>query len=133
MPHATVAIEARDFAGVDNVEGGLNECRMAVEAVGLHHIDADLAGADVIGVGAHGEDNAVIEAVFGFGKPLANKVVRHVAIITACYAAMAGMPPLVILGFHDVAIDAGFGVIGEVGEAFGVIECKPTQTKQQPT
>jgi hypothetical protein len=46
----------------------------------------------------------------------------EVAVVAGGDVVVAGFGPGVVFIIHDMAIDAHFGIAGEVGEAFGVAE-----------
>ncbi len=56
----------------------------------------------------------------------------YMAVITRGISVMAGFLPAVELVPHDVAVDAGIRISGEVGGAMRKIERVPAGTQQYP-
>ena len=75
----------------------------------------------------HGQ--RVAPAVFSFGVPLPDKIVRDVTIAAGGHVRVLPLAP-VIEGFaHYVTIRARVGVIAEVGGALCVVECVERRAK----
>ena len=68
------------------------------------------------------EGLGMVIAIFSLGNVLGDRFVRQVAIDAAGGGVMRGFAPRVILAVHDVAIGAGFGIGGEIGEPAGIAE-----------
>lgn len=65
------------------------------------------------------EAPGVAIAVLHLGEVLAEKVLRHVAVVAGGEGVVAGVLPGFVLLAHDVAVDAGHGVVGEIRTALG--------------
>jgi len=57
--------------------------------------------------------------------------VGAVAVDALGGGVVGGFGPGVVLVIHDVAVGAGFGVGGEVGEAFGVVEGEEADAEEE--
>jgi hypothetical protein len=70
------------------------------------------------------EGQRMKKSVVGLGDPLADGMMRQVAVVTNCDMAMAGILPRVIVSLHDVAIRARRGIVAEIAPALTVTECE---------
>ncbi len=96
---------------------------VTADAVVLDHLDGWLTGSDHLGLRPHGEDGGMVESVFGFEEILVGDVVvRNVAIVAAGDLAMGTVRPGDVLGSHQVAVDTGLGIVGEVGGGIGKVQ-----------
>ena len=95
---------------------------MAVNAVVAEHGAASRLDQDGLMKVLERERLRVHKAVFRFGRVFADKIVRNMAIIARRHAVMAGFLPTVVLLAHDMAIDASFRVVAQVGSPLGIVE-----------
>lgn len=65
---------------------------------------------------------AVAIAVLGFGVVFAEEVLRSVAVIAGGDCMMRAFEPAIVLLVHYVAVDAGIGVVGKIGQPLCEIE-----------
>ena len=83
----------------------------------------------VVGAGRlEGEGGGVVVAVRGLGDVLLGEMGRHVAVVAGGDGVVRAFAPGVVLVVHDVAVDAGPGIVGEVGEALGIAEGEAADT-----
>jgi hypothetical protein len=61
-----------------------------------------------------GKRHRVMIAVEPFGRVFADEIMRRVAIVAHRHGVMARFAPSIVLLAHDMAVDAGFGVIGQI-------------------
>lgn len=101
---------------------------MASDAIGLNDFDGRLSGSDDLRLSSHGKYRGVIESVFGFEEIFVSYVVMgYMAVIAAGYFPMGAVSPGDVLGLHDMAIDTGLGIVGEVGGGIGKIKQEKPQ------
>lgn len=93
----------------------MNEALMTAQAIILQDTAASLLNADRFNEVLSGEFLTVAPAIFGFGKIFRNERVRQMAIDANGDRVMAAVLPAVVLGLHDVAVDASFGIGTQVG------------------
>ena len=75
---------------------------------------------DGVGIPSRGEVKRVPESVVRFDGVLADEVVGRVAVVAGGGGVVTRLQPGVVLRAHDVTIDTGFGVVGEIGITLGV-------------
>lgn len=76
------------------------------------------------------EGNGVMVSIAGLGCPLANEIMRHVAIPACCKSMMTGLLPAVILASHNMAVDAGLRIIGKIRRSTGIKKSVPAGAKE---
>lgn len=108
-------VAARSFNPRDNV-------RVTAAAGVLGNFAIPFVDLDVLGKIAGGKAERVPESVHRLGGIFANQIMRGVAIVTGRHAAMTAVDPTVILLLHDVAVDAGLGIIGQIRRALRINE-----------
>jgi len=62
----------------------------------------------------------VKESVVGFGHPLANEIMRQVAIVADCDVMVAGVLPSVEMILHHMTIDTCLGIVAQIACPFSV-------------
>jgi len=68
---------------------------------------------------AKGKHGSVVEPIFGFKKKFVEDVVmRYMTVIASGYPAVGIMYPVGIVGNHHMTIDAGLGIVAQVGLGF---------------
>jgi len=117
-----VAVNAGDvgirfFVGVQN---RVNETLMTPDADFLKDLRVAFFDHDRFVEILQCEALRMVITVLGFGDVLADQIMRNVAVIADGDVMMAGLLPGVVLVIHDVAIGAGFGVVGKISEGVGV-------------
>lgn len=78
------------------------------------------------------ERQRVKETVIGLGYPLANRVVREMAVVTNGNIVMARLLPCVIRLLHDMTIDTCLGVVAQVAGPFSITKRERTQAEHNP-
>ena len=101
---------------------GFGDFRVTLSAGLIGNLPVAFRDLDRVGIISDGEVEGVPESVFGLGLVFAKKIVRRVAIIARGDAAMARVDPAVILILHDVTIDAGLRIVGEIRRALRINE-----------
>lgn len=74
------------------------------------------------------------QPVVGLREPLAQKVMRQMAVVTGCYRMMTGFYPGIIVPLHDMTVGTSRWVIGEIGGTAPIAERKqpqPTHNTEQ--
>lgn len=128
MRGVAVAVEAVSLFsschGLKRPSGAVAEERlMAAEAVLLHYAPSRFADIYCLRFIAQGKDCGMPQTVVRLEIVFADKVVmRHVAGIAVCYAAMRTVRPGGELWRHYMAIDADPGVIRQIGSGIGYPE-----------
>jgi hypothetical protein len=125
MPHVAVTVNARVHLAlgfcrkhlVDNID-------MAIEASVLRHPAIPRLDLYWFMKVLQREGQRMKKSVVGLGDPLADGMMRQVAVVTNCDMAMAGILPRVIVSLHDVAIRARRGIVAEIAPALAVTECE---------
>ena len=86
--------------------------------------DVTVAGRDAqrLREPPRGERERMPEAVICFHPVFAEEIVWSVTIVAGGNRPMAGLDPGIEMILHDVAIGAGFGIVGEVRATLGVNE-----------
>ncbi|HYX38433.1 MAG TPA: hypothetical protein VE954_35470 [Oligoflexus sp.] len=92
----------------------MEDCAVALSAIGFDDIQAVLFDAQGFFEVAGGETPGMPDTVDGFGFVLANKIAWCVAAVASGCQAMAGHLPGIEVVLHDVAIDASLWVIREI-------------------
>jgi hypothetical protein len=69
-------------------------------------------------------------AVGRFRNPFGNEGVREMAFDAGCLCPMAASLPGIVLGAHDMAVDAGIRIRTEIGSPFGIDKGESTQAQQ---
>ena len=70
----------------------------------------------------------VPKAVLRLGVVLAQKITRSVTVVARRDAVVRRLDPAFVLFVHDVAVDAGCGIVREVGVTLGIPERVGAQT-----
>jgi hypothetical protein len=71
---------------------------------------------------------ACLRAVAGFEKIFPyNIVLRHMTIAAGSPFTVAAVHPRSILRVHHVAVDAGFGIVGQIGSSFAGVKNEDSQ------
>jgi hypothetical protein len=109
----------------------IHQSFMAVHAVMVENLDVLGSNPNRLVEVLQREAFGVPEAVFRFGQVLGNEAVWRVAIVTGRHGVMAGFLPAIEVIAHDVAVDAGFGVVAEVGQTGGVMKRGSAETDQE--
>lgn len=74
----------------------------------------------------------MIQSVFGFEEVFVGDVVmRHVTIIAMGYFPVGTVGPGNVLWLHDVAVDTGLGVVGQVGGGIAEVQEENSKPKNQ--
>lgn len=113
----------------------MHQVAVAALAVFLNRLSGHWCCPYGLGFLAGGKNIGVAHTVAGLKKVFPEEVIlRHVAIVTGGDAGVAAVFPGSELGNHHVAIDAGFGIVGEVGNRPGNpqgCQDKPHQNAQE--
>lgn len=92
-----------------------NPC-MAGDTVGLDPVSAVFADVHALTEGVEGESSGMVPAISGFRQVFAEKTVGwQVAFDTSDLPGMGTVLPSGILGVHYMAVNAGLGVMRQVG------------------
>ena len=125
-----MAAHAGDFLSLDVGMSGdvFNDLLVAVETCFFR--DAAVARFDANGIwkSAGGESEGMPETVICFHPIFAEKIVGSMTIVAGGNGTVAGLDPGIEMILHDVAIGAGFGIIGEVRATLGVNERERTDS-----
>src|SRR5690242_14610103 len=98
----------------------------------LGHAVVVTLNANVVGIASAGEGERVEESVRRLDGVLAYEVMGCVTVIALGDRVMTtGDPPRVVV-LHDVAVGAGFRIIGEIGIALRIYERIKAKTDRQP-
>jgi hypothetical protein len=93
---------------------GNNLC-MTPDTVGLYYFFSFVLYKNYLGFPAEGENCGMPQAVLCFEIVFVQKVVvGHMAIVAICNLAMGTMRPCGILGSHDMAVNTGGRLIGQI-------------------
>lgn len=128
MPNILMTGEAVGrFLGRGQMVDGSDKFAVAIETIFHGHTPIQLGDLDGFVEIASGESHTVIPAVDSFDNVLGGKGVGGVAIVAGGDIFVAPMSPRIILVVHDVAVDTGKRVVGEVGATFGIDKGKAAQ------
>lgn len=105
----------------------MDDIRMAVQACLLGDSLVSGFGSNRFVEVFEREGQRVKEAVVRFGDPLADRVVRQMAVIADRDVSVCGILPRVKMALHNVAIDTRLRVIAEVARPLAVAEGKGSQ------
>ena len=82
----------------------MNKIRMAVATIRLHDTPVVLVNHDRFVEILSRESQRMKEAISPFAKPLADKVMRSMAVVAPCNVVMGRLNPSVVVILHHVAI-----------------------------
>ena len=120
IPAELAFIVSGHVSGNFNQLRHVNQIGMAANTVFLHHAGACIFDLDHMRLGTGCKNGGMPGAVAGFEIIFSEKViVRNVTIAAGGNFAVAAVFPGGILRIHDVAVDAGFRLIGKVGRSAG--------------
>ena len=106
------SIHVGDHTGVDEL---LIQLRVTADAVVHDHLIALLARTQRHRFTSQREDGGVEQSIFGLEGILEEYVVmRHMAVVTRCPSPVRTMIPRVVVGRHDVTVDAHRRVVAEI-------------------
>ena len=92
---------------------------MAPDTIFPDHIPGFIFHDDYLWFEAKGKHGSVVESVFGFKKIFVeNVVVRYMTVVASGHSSVGIMRPAGIVRNHHMTIDAGFGVVAQVGLRF---------------
>ena len=118
----------------------MHEIPMATDAVVLQDLTVLLVNANGFVEILQRKALGMPKAVLRLGQVFGDKVLWQMTIHACGHTMMAGLLPTVIMLAHDMAIDAGFRIATQVGQAFtiinGVRTCPSEHAQndgQQPT
>ncbi len=95
---------------------------VTAHAILLNHIAPSLMHDNCLRLPAQRKYRCMPHAVPGLKRILPEKVVlRDMAVIARCGFGMRAVQPGVILGDHDMAVDADPGVVRDIGKSIGCI------------
>ena len=128
MADTRVAMQAiGGFIAVDVIHL-VGDGRVAVETTVLGHAAIERRDLNGFGKISEREGGAVAESIQPFDSVLGyDGIMGRVAIVARRHRLVAAVVPAVILIAHDVTIDAGCRVIGQVGCALGIGEGEKAQ------
>ena len=106
----------------------LDNLLVAIEAGLLGDLEIALLDANGVLKLSGGEGERVPEPVVGFDPVLAEEVVGGVAIVADGDGAVTGFKPGVVVILHDVAVGAGFWIVGKIRSPLGVNEGERTDS-----
>ena len=69
------------------------------------------------------------EAIVGFGDPLADWIMREMAVVTDRNVVMAGFLPGIVRLLHHMTVDAGLGIVAEITRPFTVAKGERSEAK----
>src|SRR4051812_41986468 len=87
---------------------------VAMAACTFDHLMVELCDLDGVGIVAAGEIEGVPETVIRFYGVLANDFMWSVKVFTGSSIVVSRLDPSIILLPHDMAVDAGLGIVREV-------------------
>lgn len=127
MPNILMTGEAVGrFLGRGQMVNRGDKFAVAIETVLNGHTAIQLCDLDGFVEIASGKSDTMVPTVYPFDDVLGREGVRGVAIVAGGNIFMAPMPPRIILVVHNVAVDTGERVVGEVGATFGIDKGKAT-------
>ncbi len=135
MADTTVAMNALKVFGADRSAAGhqfVDEVSVAAQAGLLENARFARLDPDGLFEIHEGEALRVPEAVLRLGEILRHEVVGQMAFHAGGRLMVSPLLPRVILIVHDVAVGAGPRVLGEVAQAFTVIEGVKAQARRHP-
>ena len=128
MPNILMTGEAVGrFLGRGQMVDGSDKFAVAIETIFHGHTPIQLGDLDGFVEIASGESHTVIPAIDPFDDIFSGESVGRVTIVAGRDVFVAPMPPCIILVVHDVAVDTGKRVVGEVGATFGIDKGKAAQ------
>lgn len=132
MPRLTVAVQAvRLFVMRADPIHGLHHGLVAAEARAFHHVETVFLDDDGFMKILKSERRRVSKAVQSLHGVLSDKVMRQMAVVAFGHMVMGRLLPGVHIVAHNVAIDAGLGIVGQVRISPGVNERIRTKTDHQ--
>lgn len=133
MSDFLMAMHARlQVTSGDNRMHVFDKAFMAMQTSLLHDSQIAIFDTQVVWVIAGGERDGVKQAIVGFGDPFADEIVWHVAVIANRDRVVAAVLPRIHGVVHDVAIDAGLGIIAQVTGTFCIDKRIDTQADEHP-
>lgn len=109
----------------------MHKITMAVHAGALSDSAVAWFDFDRIGIATQGECQGVEESIVTFDDPLADFVVRQVAIIANGNMVVRTLLPRIKVRLHHVTIDARLGLVAQVAGTFAVTESERADTGEQ--
>ena len=107
---------------------------MAAHAVVHDDVRTAAARADRLRLGTESENRGVIKAVHGLETiGVYQVVVRDVAVVAGGPGRVGRVIPRLVIGRHDVAVDAGRRIVREVGMGTRHVDGISPQTRQNTT
>lgn len=107
----------------------LHDVFVAVAASVFHDLSRKLRDLDRFMEVAGRKIIRMPKSISSFGVPFAKEVVRSVAVVTPDSLSMARVYPTVILLIHNMAIDTGRGVVGQIGPSLCINKRICSETK----
>ena len=131
MSNVGMTLDARDVFTVMDAKNGVGEFSVTSLACGLSNEMVVALDLNVVGKSSSGEGKRVEETVGGLDGVLAGEIVRRMAVIAHGDGVMTALYPSGVVILHDMAVCAGFRIIGEVGVSPGVNEGVETEADEQ--
>ena len=110
----------------------MNEVGVAMQTGILRDLAIARLDSQRLGIVVQRERQGMKEAVIGLGDPLADWIVRQMAVVTNGNIVMARLLPCVIRLLHDMAIDTCLGIVTQVTGPFSITKCERTQPEHNP-
>jgi len=92
-----------------------NKIRMASYTIFVHHFPALFLNEDHLGFPAQGEYRCMPKPVLRLEIVLVYKIImRNMAIVAVGDLSVGAVHPGLVLGRHDMAVDAGLGFVAQI-------------------
>lgn len=104
---------------------------MAIEASTLCHAPISRFNLDGLVKVFECERQRMTKTVVCLGKPMANKIVRQMAIVAGSDVPMAGVLPGIVIVLHNMAVYACFWVAAQIAGPLAVSKSKQPHSEEQ--
>jgi len=132
VSHVEMTADAFNVCAAVHSEDRIRQLGMAAFARAFRHPMVVTLDPDVVRETTGGEGQRVEESIGRLDRVLAYEVMGCVTVIALGDRVMTtGDPPRVVV-LHDVAVGAGFRIIGEIGIALRIYERIKAKTDRQP-
>ena len=99
-----------------------HEFPVAVQTIGIEHGGIDRPYVNRLVKILQGECSRMVISVARLCHPFPDEILLQMTLIACGKGVVAGLVPTVKLVLHDMAVDAGVRIAGEIGKSFGIIE-----------
>lgn len=121
MPNVRMAMDARHrLAVLIRRQHVVNKVGMTMQTGMLRHLAIARFNTQGIGIVVKCERQRMEEPVIRFGYPLADRIVREMAIVADRHVMMTRFLPGIVRLLHHMTVDTRFGVVTEITGPFAV-------------